>query len=136
MDIIKDTKEIKDENSLKPRKTLKTLKINEEIGDRKHSLCNTEKLNKIYTQLIHLFFGGKWFYLWAIFLFLCFVFSDEYFANSEYNILLVCHFLAPKILYSLNIVFIILISFPTAKGIRRFFRKLLDLMKKPQNKKE
>lgn len=131
------TKEINDERALSSNEELKNIKMSEEISDSKHSLRNTEKLNNIYTQLIHLFFGGWWFYAWIFFLFLCFLTADEYFTKCG-DTLLFLNFLSRKILYGLSVVFIVLLSFPTAKGVRRFFRKLLDLMGRgqPNNKRD
>lgn len=113
--------------------TIKTAKLEEECDDARHSLQNTKRLNTIYSQLMCLFFGGRWFYLWVLSLFILFVIADDEFVKNTFlneyindvNVILVCK----KLFYALGIVFVALLTFPTAKGLRRLFKTIVDILK-------
>lgn len=110
--------------------TIKITKLEEECDDARHSLQNTKRLNTIYSQLMCLFFGGWWFYVWVLFLFVLFVIADDDFVKNTFlneyvNIILMCK----KLFYALGIVFVALLTFPTAKGLRRLFKTIVDILK-------
>lgn len=132
--IIPDTPEVKEgeekainDKDLNDEEKLHIVKLSEECIDAEHSLRNTEKLNRIYSQLITLFFGGWWFYIWVLFLFFLFVVNDDNFAKCYLNEFFFLLF--KKFFYALGVVFVALLTFPTAKGLRRFFKSIIEILK-------
>ena len=111
---------------------LYTTKLKEKHNDAGHSLQNTELLNKAYSQLIVKFFSGKWFYFWLIFLLILFILSDEYILQLNLPCIDIVNFIAKKFLYALGMLFVAMLGFPTAKGIRNLFKGITEkLIKKP-----
>ena len=118
-EIIKSTPQVSEEDQIYINKQ------KEELDDSEHSLQNTKRLNAIYSQLIRIFFGNRLFYFWAIILLLCFIFSDKRIADIS-TCYFYISFVAEKILHSFGFIVLFLLSFPTAKGIRKFMYKILD----------
>ncbi|EMZ37441.1 hypothetical protein [Helicobacter bilis] len=122
---IYDASEGKEKEFLSTEENLFTTKLKEECDDADHSLKNTKRLNKIYSQLMGLFFGGLWFYLWVLLLLFLFVATDD-----EYSqVISLVHLIYKKLFYALGIIFVALLTFPTAKGLRRLFEAIVEIIK-------
>ena len=115
---------------------LNNLKLNEELNDARHSKNNTFLLNKRYSEITHFLFSRYIFYIMIIFVFILFILSDRDTAlfigkrlaleNELINfIVLLCN----KILHVFIIMFVSLLTFPTVKGLRRFFKNIIDSKK-------
>lgn len=130
-----DASEGKEKEFSSAEENLSTAKLKEECNDAKHSLKNTKRLNKIYSQLMGLFFGGWWFYLWALLLLFLFVATDDKlveFADNfpEYSkVISLVYLICKKLFYALGIIFVALLTFPTARGLRRLFKAIVEIIK-------
>ncbi|WP_334090060.1 hypothetical protein [Helicobacter typhlonius] len=131
-----DASEGKEKEFSSPEENLSTAKIKEECDDAEHSLKNTKRLNKIYSQLMGLFFGGLWFYLWALLLLFLFVATDDElvkFAKDNFpeysKVISLVYLICKKLFYALGIIFVALLTFPTAKGLRRLFKAIVEIIK-------
>lgn len=115
------TKEL---NQIPKRQDLFDLKLGEELNDAEHSRRNTELLNKRYSEILKFLFGIG-FYPILILLLILFFISDKHLMDicdlNEYTILI-----ANKLLQIFGIIFMILLSFPTAKGLRRLFKGIIE----------
>ncbi|MDL0083083.1 hypothetical protein NYG90_10495 [Helicobacter sp. XJK30-2] len=105
------------------------LKIQEDRNDAEHSKNNAELLNGIYSKLIRIFFAGKRFWVWAMVFIVCFYINGvgdkdmpKCFDNPAMPYI---QYFAKNTLYLLGGVAMILLSFPTAKGIRKLFREII-----------
>lgn len=104
------------------------LKIQEDRNDAEHSKNNTELLNEIYSKLIKIFFAGKRFWVWAGVFIVCFYINgvgDNLTECLDSPAMTYIQYFAKNTLYLLSGVAMILLSFPTAKGIRKLFREII-----------
>lgn len=102
------------------------LKIQEDRNDAEHSKNNTELLNEIYSKLIKIFFAGRRFWVWAGVFIVCFYINGKTLTECLDNPAIpYIQYFAKKTLYLLGGVAMILLSFPTAKGIRKLFREII-----------
>ena len=105
------------------------LKIQEDRNDAEHSKNNTELLNEIYSKLIKIFFAGKRFWVWAGVFIVCFYINgvgDKALSEClDSPTMTYIQYFAKNTLYLLGGVAMILLSFPTAKGIRKLFREII-----------
>lgn len=104
------------------------LKIQEDRNDAEHSKNNTELLNGIYSKLIRIFFAGKRFWVWAMVFIVCFYINgvgDNLTECLDSPAMTYIQYFAKNTLYLLSGVAMILLSFPTAKGIRKLFREII-----------
>lgn len=104
------------------------LKIQEDRNDAEHSKNNTELLNEIYSKLIKIFFAGKRFWVWAGVFIVCFYINgvgDNLTECLDSPTMTYIQYFAKNTLYLLSGVAMILLSFPTAKGIRKLFREII-----------
>lgn len=116
---------------------LQDLKLGEELDDAKHSKDNTTLLNKRYSELIHFFFNGLVFYIVLFVLFALFIASDKEIMRAFVKPPQWLDFiavLAKKLLYIVGVLFLALLSFPTAKGLRRLFKSIVGLIAKKNSK--
>lgn len=104
-------------------------KIQEEKDDAQHSKDNNALLNEVYSQLVKVFFEGRrfWFALYIV----CFFVADKDFLQCfETKQVAFLYYSAEKIFTILSAIMVILLSFPTAKGIRRLFRAMIERISK------
>lgn len=104
------------------------LKIQEDRNDAEHSKNNTELLNEIYSKLIKIFFARKRFWVWAGVFIVCFYINgvgDNLTECLDSPAMTYIQYFAKNTLYLLSGVAMILLSFPTAKGIRKLFREII-----------
>lgn len=115
-----------------PQQNLKQtllFKIQEDRDDAEHSKNNTALLNKIYSQIIKIIFNPFLFYPLILIIFICYVLADERFLQiCNYYIIV---YIAEKILHFITYFLVILLSFSTAKGIRKLFREIIKQKTKP-----
>lgn len=106
-------------------------KIQEEKDDAKHSKDNNALLNKVYSQLVKVFFEGRRFWFWLALYIVCFFVADkDFFQCFEIKQVAFLYYSAEKIFTILSAIMMILLSFPTAKGIRRLFRAMIERISK------
>lgn len=110
------------------------LKRSEELDDMRHSVSNTSLLNERYSEVVRFFFARSWFYCILFVLFVLFMASDKdivmFFEciQDPWRGFIVT--LAHKLLFVFGMVFLALLSFPTAKGLRRLFKSIIDRIAK------
>lgn len=106
-------------------------KIQEERDDAKHSKDNNALLNKVYSQLVKVLFEGRRFWFWFALYIVCFFVADKDFLLCyDFKHAHILHYFTEKILIVLSVIMMILLSFPTAKGIRRLFRAMIERISK------
>lgn len=114
----------RDESLESTRINIEKCRTKEDENDAEHSRKNAQNLNERYSFLFNLFFGSqRRFVVWAIVYFvLCFFYDKD--SNDMYFIFI------KKVFYALNFIFLFLLTFPTAKGIRRLFREIIQRISK------
>lgn len=120
------------------RQEILNLKLSEELDDTQHSKNNTSLLNKRYSEVTHFFFSKFWFYFILVVLFVLFMASDKdivmFFDFTKPQCAAFIVTLANKLLFVFGVVFLALLSFPTAKGLRRLFKSIIEAIAKSGRK--
>ena len=111
-------------------------KRKEDRDDAKHSEINTRKLNKIYSCLLNVFcYCPLLFFFWLLLIVILYLVGNMDIDNSakafpEYQErikqwLPFIKDLAKQSFYAISFILFLLLTFPTAKGIRRLFREII-----------
>lgn len=124
-----------DDKALEFENTIRHYRLTEDADDAKHSQNNTQILNQRYAGVFNLFFGSKIrFNVWIVLYLTLYILPSisDCFTNQSPFIAALIQSLAHKAFYTLNFIFLALLTFPTAKGIRRLFREIITrISKKP-----
>ena len=112
------------------RQEILNLKLSEELDDTQHSKNNTSLLNKRYSEVMNFFFIRWRFYALVALLLLLSLATDKEMMMFALPLTLewatFIANLSSKIIHIFGVIFIALLSFPTAKGLRRLFKSVIE----------